>query len=217
MVCPKTCAKGKEPKCLRPIYGQVKGLYSWKIESIVASGFRYAKGRIFESLPERILAENNLCKLEFALQNIHFPKDKKSLDIARKRLVFEEIFIWQMGMKFLKKGICVKTNVRLKKDYTDEFYFSLPFFPTNAQKKAIIECVKDMESSERRCMNRLLQGDVGSGKTVVAGALAYNIIKNGYQAAIMVPTEILANQHLETFKKIFDGMNINIELLTGSL
>jgi ATP-dependent DNA helicase RecG len=120
-------------------------------------------------------------------------------------------------MRFLKKGICVKTEVKLKKDYTDEFYFSLPFFPTNAQKKAILECIKDIMSSAERCMNRLLQGDVGSGKTVVAGALAYNIIKNGYQAAIMVPTEILANQHCETFKKIFSGMHINIELLTGSL
>ncbi len=217
IVNPKICLNGKQPKCLKPIYGQIKGLYSWKIESAVESGFKYVKGHICESLPKRIINQNKLCSLEFALRNIHFPKDKESLDLARRRLVFEEIFIWQMGMKFLKKGICVKTDVKIQKDYTDEFYFSLPFFPTNAQKRAILECIKDMTGNENRCMNRLLQGDVGSGKTVVAGAIAYNIIKNGYQAAIMVPTEILANQHFETFKKIFYGMPITVEILTGSL
>ncbi len=217
IVCPKMCVKGKHPTCLKPIYGQIKGLYSWKIENIVDSGFEYAKGKIYESLPEKILKENNLCRLEFALRNIHFPKDKESLNIARKRLVFEEIFIWQMGMKFLKKEMSIKTEVKVKRDYTDEFYFSLPYFPTNAQKRAISECIEDMGSTEGKCMNRLLQGDVGSGKTVVAGALAYNIIRNGYQTAIMVPTEILANQHFETFKKIFIGMPVNVEVLTGSL
>lgn len=217
IICPKMCIDGKEPKCLKPIYGQIKGLYSWKIESTVESGFKYIQGKICESLPERILKENDLCCLEFALKNIHFPKDKSSLNVARKRLVFEEIFIWQMGMRFLKEGMRAETQIQLKKDYTDEFYFSLPFFPTGAQKKAVNECIKDMSSDEGKCMNRLLQGDVGSGKTVVAGALAYNIIKNGYQAAIMVPTEILANQHFETFKKIFIGIPVNVELLTGSL
>ena len=217
IICPKICLKGKQPLYLKPIYGQIKGLHSWKIESIVESGFKYVKGHIRESLPERIISQNKLCSLEFALKNIHFPKNNESLKLARRRLIFEEIFIWQMGMKFLKKGICVKTDVKIQKDYTDEFYFSLPFFPTNAQKRAISECVGDMTNIENRCMNRLLQGDVGSGKTVVAGAIAYNVIKNGYQVAIMVPTEILANQHFETFKKFFYGMPITVEILTGAL
>lgn len=215
VICPKI---EKTTPCspIRPIYPQSEGLPSWKIERSVKNVLAMLPSNIRDTLPLKILQKYDLCSLKTAILNIHFPKCKELLEKAKRRLAFEQILIMQLSMLILKKRIKTKTDICVFKNFIDEFYFLLPFNPTHAQINAISECINDMLNG-RSSMARLLQGDVGSGKTVVAAALAYNIIKNGFQAAIMVPTELLAIQHFNTLSKIFLGTNINIGLLTGKL
>lgn len=200
---------------LRPIYLQIKGLPSWKIESAMKNAVGMISDDFKETLPEYVIKKYNLCSLRDALENIHFPKNEKSLNCARKRLAFEELYFWQLGIAMFRKETKKKTNIQISKDYTDEFYFMLPFEPTGSQKRVIKECTKEIESNGFS-MNRLIQGDVGSGKTVVAAAVIYNVIKNGYQAAFMVPTEVLASQHYNTITNLFNGLNVKVSVLTGS-
>ncbi len=201
---------------LRPIYGQTKGLQSWKIESAVKNALELLPSKFPDMYSNDFLNNYDLCSLDFAIRNIHFPSGENELKEARKRLIFDELYLWQLSVNMLKGMSRQSTYIKIEKDYTKDFYFLLPFEPTNAQKTAIMECNEDMKSG-KFSMSRLLQGDVGSGKTVVAAAIAYNAVKNGYQVAIMAPTEILATQHYETFNKLFLGLGINIELLTGSI
>ena len=167
-----------------------------------------------ETLSEDITSRYNLISLDRAIRQIHFPADEKEAFEARKRLIFEELLTLQLGLLKLKGNKKSETSLILKKDYTHEFSSLLPFNLTGAQSRAIIECIKDM--MQRHPMNRLLQGDVGSGKTAVAAGLIYSVIKNGYQAAMMAPTEILAIQHYESLSKLFMNTDIRVELLTGS-
>ncbi|MCI5795626.1 MAG: ATP-dependent DNA helicase RecG [Ruminococcus sp.] len=199
---------------IRPIYPQTAGLSSKLTEKCTMQILKNCK-EIPEFMPPEILAENDLCSLDFAIRNIHFPENFESLDKAKKRLIFDELFILQLGLLSIKNRTDEeKTDMVLKKDCTEEFYARLPFSPTGAQKRAVFEAFSDMSSGEP--MNRLLQGDVGSGKTLVAAALIYNTAKNGMQSAFMAPTEVLAEQHFRTLSKIFDGTDINTVLLTGS-
>jgi len=170
-----------------------------------------------EILPERFLGEKRLCSLSYALRNIHYPEDPQRIREARYRLIFDEFFFLQLGLMAMKgrfqtenEGLSFSPAVK-----TEEFANALPFSLTGAQNRVISEIEEDMESG--RVMNRLVQGDVGSGKTVVAAAAAYKAIKSGYQAAMMVPTEILAAQHMETLSKLFQPLGIRVSCLTGSL
>lgn len=196
---------------IRPIYKTVEGLTSATIEKIISDAI---KGYEFpDYLPNEIKHKYNLCDLNVAINLIHFPKKKSDIEIARRRLAFDEMFFLQTALlykKFKKKA----DGIKLKQDFSLEFIKSLPFDLTYAQINAIKDCSKDMSSG--KVMNRLIQGDVGSGKTVVAATVIYSIIKNGYQAALMVPTEILAEQHFISFNNFFDNKNIKIALLTGS-
>ena len=210
---PKVCEDLK----ICPVYPQNKDINTKKIENLVKTALDLLAGKVEETLPDKIIKKYNLCSLDFAIRNIHFPEDKNSLERAKKRLIFEEILIWQIAMAKLKNYLRQKTSIKLKRDFTEEFLFLLPFIPTKAQLKALKECTQDMLSEDNLAMSRLIQGDVGSGKTVVAAGAAYNAAKNGYQTAIMVPTEILAVQHYNTFIEIFKGMDINIGLLSGKL
>ncbi len=201
---------------LYPVYRQTKGISSSKIMSLVKNALELLPSYIPETLPIWILNNNNLCSLDFALKNIHFPKDRQSLSTARRRIIFEELFLYQLSMSFIKKQARQKTQITVLKDYSKEFCESLPFKVTKSQKNVIEECINDIKESGFS-MNRLLQGDVGSGKTVIAAALAYTMAKNGYQAAVMAPTEILAIQHYETFCKFFSDFGISVKLLYGSM
>ncbi len=198
---------------IRPIYSATYGLTSYAVEKTVQTALTAL--RIDEFLPEDIIRENNLCSREFAIKNIHFPENDNALKIARRRLIFEELFMLQSGLLLLKNVNRGKTPCVMKRDCSEEFYPLLPFEMTAAQKRCIKEAVLDMAAD--RPMSRLIQGDVGSGKTAVAAACCFNAVKNGYQAAMMAPTEILAEQHFKTFAKIFDSAGINVALLTGSL
>ncbi len=169
-----------------------------------------------DPLPDSIIKQYGLCSLEFAIINIHFPTDFDSQSIAKKRLIFDELFYLLIGMQLIKDKKRGQTACFLKTDVDmRQFYNSLEFELTEAQKRVIGECIDDMKS--RFAMNRLLQGDVGSGKTVVAAALIYYLVKNNFQAAFMVPTEILANQHYEALCKMLCCHNIRVTLLTGSI
>ena len=199
---------------IKPIYPQNKNITSKIIQSAVQNALEKVE-TIPEYLPQEIIEEYNLVSLDTAIRNIHFPKDDEDLQRARDRLIFDELFILQLSLLSLKnENKEVKTKNILTKDYTEEFFGLLPFTPTNAQKRAVKEAIGDMQKGKQ--MNRLLQGDVGSGKTAVAAAIVYSSSKNGLQSALMAPTEVLATQHYETFVRLFSGTGIKCELLVGS-
>ena len=176
------------------------------------------KTNISETLPDGLIKQYRLLSLHDALFNIHFPQSAILLQKAQHRLKFEELFWIQLRMLYLReeRNTYVRGfNFTTVGDYFNRFYSEyLPFEMTEAQKRVIREIRKDMGSGKQ--MNRLLQGDVGSGKTLVALMVMLISLDNGYQACLMAPTEILANQHLQTISKMLNGMGLNIALLTGS-
>ncbi len=206
--------KSSQKMEIRPIYPQNKNITSRVIQSAVQNVLENIDD-IPEYLPDSITERYNLVSLDTAIRSIHFPKDDESLQRARDRLIFDELFILQLSLLALKnENTEITTNNIIKEDFSKEFFSLLPFAPTNAQKRAVAEAVADMQSGKQ--MNRLLQGDVGSGKTAVAGAIVYTASKNGLQSALMAPTEVLATQHFETFTKLFENTGIKCELLVGS-
>lgn len=200
---------------MRPVYHQTAGLRTNTIENIMKNAVTaYRDCDNVDPIPDFIRSEYKLCHEQYALNSIHFPKCEKDIQIARQRLIFEELLVLQAGMLKLRKRNREQTQNLIKQDYTGEFINTLPFELTNAQLRAITDCVADIKKNEP--MNRLVQGDVGSGKTVVAASLIYSAVKNGFQCAFMAPTEILAAQHFKTLSKMMPN-NIRIALLTGSM
>ena len=206
--------KSLDKQRIRPIYKATSSMPSKTTERLVETALREIKGNVQEIIPEYIVKKYRLMGFEEALRAIHFPESEAQLALAKRRLIFEELLLLQMGLLNEKTEGGSRCSIPVKNDYTEEFYSSLPFEPTNAQKRAVAEAIENMKHTKQ--MNRLLQGDVGSGKTVVAAALMYNAVKNGFQAALMAPTEVLANQHFKTLSDFF-GDDINICLLTGSV
>lgn len=201
-----------------PIYRQTEGLSSRMISNAVKQALALLPEQIKDPIPYDIRMQQNLCELRYALEQIHFPDTMESMQIAKKRLVFEELFTLQLGLLELKYRKKQETSLPPFIDYSNEFFQLLPFTPTNAQKRAIAEAMADMSNLQNRSpMSRLVQGDVGSGKTAVAAALCYSVIKNGVQAALMAPTEILAQQHYASISSILKGTGISVGLLTGSV
>ena len=203
-----------EGQRIRPIYRQTEGLNARAIEKTIKTAFQLYQEGLIDCLPEHIRKAYHLCSYRFAIEHIHFPVLQNDIEIARKRLIFEELFVLQLGLIQLKSRNRSLTGATITEDNSDGFLSRLPFHPTGAQKRAVKEAVQDMKSEIP--MNRLLQGDVGSGKTAVAAALCDTVIKNGFQAAFMAPTEILAEQHYHTLKKLFQGSGTAVHLLTGS-
>ena len=198
-----------------PIYRQTQGLSSRMISNAVKHAFLLLPHDLRDPIPAPLRTQQHLCPLRNALEQIHFPSNMEELREARHRMIFEELLVLQLGLLRMKSRERERTSLCLTKDYTEEFYRLLPFTPTNAQKRAVQEAMADMTGG--RPMNRLVQGDVGSGKTAVAAALCYNVVENGMQAALMAPTEILAHQHYETLSSILAPAGIPIARLTGSL
>lgn len=171
---------------------------------------------IKENLPKYMLNRYRLCSLNEAIRNIHYPSDKELLEAAIRRLKFQELFTYSMKLLLLKSfvkqkrsGIAFNISPQLK-----ELKEKLPYKLTNAQSRVIREILLDQKKNIP--MNRLVQGDVGSGKTIVAIISMFNVVMNGYQVAMIAPTEILSNQHFNEVKKILSGFDVNIEILTGS-
>lgn len=198
---------------VHPIYPASGKLTSNMIAKVIKTALDNLD-TIPETLDIGICKKYNLISLDKAVRSIHSPENESEIYEARKRLIFEELLTLQLGLLKLKSNKKSKTSIHITKDYTDEFLPLLPYALTNAQQRAISECITDMQGVYP--MNRLLQGDVGSGKTAVAAGIIYTAVKNGYQCALMAPTEILAQQHFESISKTFRNTDIKIKLLTGA-
>lgn len=199
---------------IRPIYPQTHGLNSKMIEKLVRTALTECRDELVDPIPLWLREKYCLMNLPDSLWNIHFPKSPDYLEEARRRLIFEELLILQLGLEKMRSQTQNNAGAIIERDFSEEYFSHLPFSPTGAQRRAVKEAMRDMMSG--RQMNRLLQGDVGSGKTAVAAALVYSAAKNSMQSALMAPTEVLAEQHYKTFLKLFEGCSINVELLTGS-
>lgn len=198
---------------IHPIYSASGKLTSNAIAKVIKTALD-SLDEIPETLSDDIRKKYDLITLDEAIRLIHFPNCETDTYNARKRLIFEELLTLQLGLLKLRSNKKSETTLRITEDYTDEFTALLPYHLTNAQKRAIAECVKDMQN--KYPMSRLLQGDVGSGKTAVGAGIIYTVIRNGYQTALMAPTEILAIQHFEGLSKMLGSTGITIRLLTGS-
>ena len=204
-----------EAATLRPVYPLTEGLSSRMVQLNVQDAIARALPGLPDPIPDSVRAEYGLIGFRQAVQEIHFPESREQMETARDRLAFEELLRLTLALKFLKGRGREKTKVRVQRPDLKPFVKSLPFPLTGAQKRVIAEILRDMASSYP--MNRLLQGDVGSGKTLVAAAVSYAAIQKGYQAALMAPTEILAAQHEKTLRKFLEPMGVKVGLLTGSL
>ena len=201
---------------IEPIYPLTYGLSNKELQGIIRSVLTKEEFKVKEYLPTYILEKYKLCGIDFAVRNIHSPSNKEALKIALYRLVFEEFLILQLGLFYFKNGVNESSGIEFKEnEKLNDIIESLPFKLTKAQNRALSEITQDMTSS--KVMNRLVQGDVGSGKTVVALLALASAVLNGYQGALMAPTEILASQHYDSFKEILERFNIKSELLVGSL
>lgn len=196
---------------ITPIYPITAGLYQSNIRNAQKNALAFIPE---DPIPDYIKSKYRLCDLDFALRNIHFPKNSQSLEVARRRLVFEELLVFRAGIAALKTKNIKASGTKLEENRLDEFQDLLPFTLTDAQVKSINECVTDMMSG--RQMNRLVQGDVGSGKTAIATALMYSAALSKMQSAMMAPTEILAEQHYATVSNLLKDTGIQVRLLIGS-
>lgn len=203
---------------MQPIYPLTRGL-SNKIVSKAMQQALDIKELVPELLPAELRRSNELAEINFAMRAIHFPKDMNDYEAARKRLVFDEFFFFMLNVRRMKENNSRQPNLsRIADDArTDEFIKKLPYELTNAQKRTWQEVSSDMNGE--RLMNRLVQGDVGSGKTIIAVLALMNTVYAGYQGAMMVPTEVLARQQYDDTCAMFEkyGININVSLLIGSM
>lgn len=199
-----------------PVYTVPKKMSQKVIRGCIKDAMDTVDGSLDEYMPESIIREHNLCSREFAVRNIHFPENDKAFFKARRRLVFDELLFLQMHLLELKGNVCDKKTSVVINDFDDsEIRNALGFSLTDAQEKVLNEIKNDFTTGF--VMNRLIQGDVGSGKTAVAMISAYIAIKNGYQAVLMAPTDVLANQHYKSFCDTLEPLGIKCELLTSGL
>ena len=199
---------------LVPVYPQTEGINSNYLAKCMRTAFAAAPD-IPEPLPAWMLQKYRLCPKADAVRMIHFPRSTAEIASARRRLIFEELLALQLGLLLLRSRDATLTGAPMKPVDLQPFWASLPFSPTGAQKRAAQEILADFNKLSP--MNRLLQGDVGSGKTLVAAAGIYAAWKNGYQSALMAPTEILAAQHAETLRRMLEPLGVRVALLTGSV
>ena len=204
-----------EQNSLMPQYPLTAGLSSAVIAKTVRTALDMFGDLIEETLPDYILEQYCLQDLKTSISNIHFPKSEADADLARRRLIFEELLVLQLGMSLIKQGNTSKNAAPFSDINWHAYADNLPFSLTGAQMRSIDEISKDLRRNVP--MARLVQGDVGSGKTAVAAGAVYLAHANGYQSAVMAPTELLAKQHAETFQKLLKPFGINVALLSGSV
>lgn len=195
-----------------PVYPLTENLPQKTMRLIARECIEKSVSSINDPIPLYIREKFGLCEINYAFSSIHFPETKKDYDIARNRFVFEELLMLQMGMLHIKTEKSKENTRPMNISYAKEFISKLPFKMTGAQAKVLDEICNDISSE--KTMNRLVQGDVGSGKTVLAFAAMYIALKNGRQSVLMAPTEVLANQHYKTALEYFEKEEV--QLLTGS-
>ena len=211
-------SKAGSPEDIRgiiPIYPRIPGISQKEIRRMQKE-LSHLYSEVDDWIPEDLAAENRLADMEFALKNMHFPTDGKKVLAAKFRMVFSELLVLETGLQYMRKGEQrINEGISFDCSNSEEFIRGLDFDLTEGQKEAWEKIRNDLEGRQR--MNRLLQGDVGSGKTVVAELAMYAACNSGYQSVIMAPTEILAKQHLETFTRDFDSYGIKPKLLISSM
>jgi len=198
-----------------PVYPLTAGVTQSLLLKSVEQGLAACRDLLPDPLPDEVRQAHQLCHIGYAYEQIHFPNSGEELAVARRRLVFEELFLLAIGLKKLRRRRDALTCTPYGNTEMSDFYARLPFSLTGAQRRAIEEILADFRSG--RPMNRLVQGDVGSGKTMVAAAAMACAVKNGRQAALMAPTEILAEQHYRGLAPLLEGMGIPCALLTGAM
>ncbi len=197
---------------IKPVYHASGTLSSKAIEKLMSAAIQSEPEP--DPLPQTTLEEYGLCGLFDAIKNIHFPKSEEALAAARKRLCFEELFVLQTAMLLLKGKRRAENDIKIDISRAKGFHSLVPYKLTDAQRRAVNDCLRDMSSGT--AMNRLVQGDVGSGKTAVAAALMYTVALSGVQSALMAPTEVLAEQHFKSISETLKSSGIKCCLLTGS-
>ncbi len=211
-----TYIKAEETVLIQPIYPLTQGLSVNMVRTNMRQALSIMESEPFETLPRQILERYGLCPLMAALENIHFPQSEEAAETARRRLAFDELLKLQLGMSMMKTRARKNTAYSMDSSVdVSEFTGGLPFELTDDQQKAVTEIVADLCKTVP--MNRLLQGDVGSGKTAVAAAACYFAAKNKIQSALMAPTEILAAQHFRTLTDFLEPFGVRVCLLTGSM
>ena len=198
-----------------PVYRICSGLNQRSMLQAVRQGLDTCAGLVPDVLPENVRRRCRLVQARYAYENIHFPPDMEALELARRRLIFEELFVLACALGMMRTERVHEGGIKLNAIDTEEFFSALPFSPTGAQRRAVSEALGDMSSGG--VMNRLLQGDVGSGKTLVAAALIWQTYKNGYMSAFMAPTEILADQHYVNLSALLFPFGLRVAKLTGAM
>lgn len=214
MISPTVSPVGETP-AMKAVYPQTAGLNSGTISKVVANALELLKDKEIDPLPPSVREEYSLPEKHEALRMVHFPSNAAEAQEGSRRLAFEELLIFQLGLAKLRSGSLGKTGPDVNCEEKERFISSLDFPLTGAQRRAVDDICRDMSSG--RVMNRLVQGDVGSGKTVVAAAAVYCAARSGFQTAFMAPTEILATQHSATFSRLFAPFGIRTALLIGSM
>lgn len=199
---------------IMPIYPLTAGVSQSMLYKAVEQSLAACVDELPDILPENVRLVYQLCHTRFAYENIHFPTDDEALSAARRRLAFEELFLLALGLKLLRERRTFVAGKQCKEVDLSPFFAALPFSLTGAQRRAIGDIARDLTG--KRPMNRLVQGDVGSGKTMVAAAAVYMAAKNGLQCALMAPTEILAEQHYRSLAPLLEPLGIPCALLTAS-
>ena len=199
---------------IMPLYPLTAGVSQLILSRAVRQGLDACRDLLEDVLPDAVRQQHELCFVNYAYENIHFPASPEALEIARRRMVFQELFELTCGLQLLRSARKDVPGPACRHLDLSAFYEKLPFTLTGAQQRAITDAVSDMCSG--RPMNRLCQGDVGSGKTMVAAACAWFAARNGWQTALMAPTEILARQHHQTLAPLFAHFGLSCALLTGS-
>lgn len=211
----KSTGSGTVTGRIIPIYRVCNGLNQRTMLQAVRQGLDACLDRIPDVLPQDVRERCRLAQTAYAYENIHFPKDFDALELARRRLIFEELFVLACALGRIRGERVREEGLKLSVHDMSRFWASLPFSPTGAQKRAIDQALGDISSGA--VMNRLVQGDVGSGKTLVAAALMWQCAENGYMSAFMAPTEILAEQHYSTLSSMLAPLGVRIGRLTGAM
>jgi ATP-dependent DNA helicase RecG len=200
---------------IMPIYRLTAGLSQNVVANAVRRGLEACGEALPDYLPSSVRENCKLAQARFAYENIHFPQSFEALEVSRRRLVFEELFVIAAAMGLIRKLRVVRPGRGLNAADMDQFYRALPFSLTGAQKRSVEQAVRDMQRPTP--MNRLVQGDVGSGKTAVAAACCWFAWKSGCQSAFMAPTEILAEQHYRSLSQLLEPLGVRVGLLKGSM
>ena len=198
-----------------PVYRVAQGLSQRLMQQAVRQGLDACLDELPDILPHAVRERNQLAQTAYAFENIHFPRDFEALELARRRLIFEELFVLACALGRMRGERSRESGIRMEPRDMERFWGAIPFSPTGAQRRAAAEAINDMDSGA--VMNRLVQGDVGSGKTLVAAALVWHCAENGYMSAFMAPTEILADQHYHTLTELLAPLGLRVGKLTGAM